>query len=114
MAESYAIDSIDRSEVLRYMGYAGQSMTPELEGRIDDGMARCLSIGAPRGVWRIFEVEGRGTKDDGTPFVRLSGTSLELLGTSMQKHMDGAVAVGVMAVTAVSYTHLTLPTICSV
>jgi hypothetical protein len=31
--------------------------------------------------------------------VRLAGTSLELLGTSMQKHMDGAVAVGVMAVT---------------
>ena len=99
MVESYAIDSIDRSEVLRYMGYAGQSMTSELEGRIDDGMARCLSIGAPRGVWRVFEVGGCGAKDDGTPFVRLSGTSLELLGTSMQKHMDGAVAVGVMAVT---------------
>lgn len=32
MVESYDIDSIDRSEVLRYMGYAGQSMTPELEG----------------------------------------------------------------------------------
>ena len=38
MVESYAIDSIDRSEVLRYMGYAGQSMTPELEGRIDASM----------------------------------------------------------------------------
>ena len=99
MVESYVIDSIDRSEVLRYMGYAGQSMSPELERRIDTGMERCLSIGVPRGVWRIFDVDGDGTKENGMPFVRLAGTSLELLGTSMQKHMDGAVAVGVMAVT---------------
>lgn len=99
MVESYTIDSIDRSEVLRYLGYAGQEMTPELEGRIGSGASRCLSIGTPRGVWRIFDAEGRGTKEDGTPYVRLAGTPLELLGTSMQKHMDGAVAVGVMAVT---------------
>lgn len=99
MVESYDIDSIDRCEVLRYMGYAGQSMTPELEGRIDAGMEHCLSIGVPRGVWRIFDVEGHGTKEDGTPCARLARTSLELLGTSMQKHMEGAVAVGVMAVT---------------
>lgn len=99
VVESYAIDSVDRAEVLRYLGYAGQEMTQELEGRINGGVERCLSIGAPRGVWRLFEVEGRGTKEDGTPVVRLSGTSLELLGRSMQEHMDGAVAVGVMAVT---------------
>ena len=99
VVESYAIDSVDRAEVLRYLGYAGQEMTQELEGRINGGVERCLSIGAPRGVWRLFEVEGRGTKEDGTPIVRLSGTSLELLGRSMQEHMDGAVAVGVMAVT---------------
>ncbi len=99
VVESYAIDSVDRSEVLRYLGYAGQEMTAELEERIDDGVGRCLSIGAPRGTWRIFEMAGRGAKGDGTPFVRLADTSLELLGSSMQEHMDGAVAVGVMAVT---------------
>ena len=51
MVESYDIDSIDRSEVLRYMGYAGQSMTPELEGRIDAGMEHCRLH--RRATWRL-------------------------------------------------------------
>ncbi len=51
MVESYDIDSIDRSEVLRYMGYAGQSMTPELEGRID-GCDGALPLHR-RATWRL-------------------------------------------------------------
>lgn len=99
MVREYDIDSIDRSEVLRYLGYAGQSITTELDARIDDVIVRCIQAGRPRGVWRIFEVAGVGTHGDGTPFVSLAGTSLELSGRSMEEHMAGAVAVGVMAVT---------------
>lgn len=99
MVSGYDIDSIDRSEVLRYLGYAGQGITTELDACIDDVIARCIRIGRPRGVWRIFEVADVGTQDDRTPFVSLAGTSLELSGHSMEEHMAGAVAVGVMAVT---------------
>lgn len=98
--EHYAIDSVDRAEVLRYLGYSGQPMTPELDARIDGVVDRCLAIAQPAGVWRIFEVVSRGETPDGRPAVRLAGTSLELVGESMREHMAGAAAVGVMAATA--------------
>lgn len=97
--ECYEVSSVDRAEVLRYLGYSGQPMTPELEARIDGEVARCLSVCQPRGVWRTFEVIGREVREDGAPVVRLGGTALELVGSSIQKHLEGAVAVGVMAVT---------------
>lgn len=97
--ECYEVSSVDRAEVLRYLGYSGQPMTPELEARIDGEVARCLSVCQPRGVWRTFEVVGREVRKGGVPVVLLGGTALELVGSSIQKHLEGAVAVGVMAVT---------------
>ena len=64
---NYEIDSVDRSEVLRYLGYAGQAITPELDARIDDVIARCIRIGRTRGIWRVFDVSGSGVRDDGIP-----------------------------------------------
>ena len=104
--EDFDVRSVDRSEVLRYLGYSGQRMTPELEDRIDEVVERCLQIARCRGVWRVFDVSGRETRGDGTFVVRLDGTALELSGESMREYLGesgdaatGAVAVGVMAVT---------------
>lgn len=99
MVETYDIASIDRREVLRYLGYRRQELSPELASRIDEGIRRCLSVARPMGSWRIFEVEGRGEEADGVPWVSLRGTALVLRGSSMRRHMAGAVAAGVMAVT---------------
>lgn len=101
MAElhSYDIGSISKDEVLRYMGYRGQSYAPELDDRIREGMEHCLNVSQPRGLVQVFEVAGTGTTPDGLPEVRLAGTRLTLVGNSMREHMDGAVAVGVLAVT---------------
>ena len=96
--ESFTITSLDRSEVLRYLGYAGQEISPELDARIDEGMAHALEVGRPRGVWRVFDVAGRDGGDE--PAVRLAGTALVLRGHDIAEHLDGAVAVGVFAVTA--------------
>lgn len=96
--ESYAIRSVDRSEVLRYLGYAGQTLSDELDARIDAGMARCLEVGRPRGCVRVFEVAGHEVVG-GVPVLRLAGCALELRGRSIAEHLDGAVAVGVLAVT---------------
>ncbi|MBM6775546.1 vitamin B12 dependent methionine synthase [Olsenella profusa] len=62
-------------------------------------VARCLAAGRPRGVTRVFDVAETGEKG-GVPVTRLAGTSLELVGSSIARHLDGAVAVGVLAVTA--------------
>ncbi|MEE1045077.1 MAG: vitamin B12 dependent-methionine synthase activation domain-containing protein [Olegusella sp.] len=96
--ESFTITTLDRSEVLRYLGYAGQEISPELDARIDEGMARALEVGRPRGVWRVFDVAGRDGGDN--PVVHLAGTALVLRGHDIAEHLDGAVAVGVFAVTA--------------
>ena len=97
--EKYEVASVDRAEVLRYMGYAGQVLTEELDTRIDEVVARCLAVARPAGVWEVFEVAGREPTGAGVPAVQLAGTSLQLEGESIQKHLVGAVAVGVMAVT---------------
>ena len=99
MAESYDIRSVDRGEVLRFLGYSGQPLSPELDARIDEVTARCLAVARPRGVTRVFDVESWGKAGD-MPVVSLSGTALALEGNSIAAHLDGAVAVGVLAVTA--------------
>ena len=85
--EDFDVRSVDRSEVLRYLGYSGQRMTPELEDRIDEVVERCLQIARCRGVWRVFDVSGRETRGDGTFVVRLDGTALELSGESMREYL---------------------------
>lgn len=98
VTETYRVDSVDRSEVLRYLGYSGQALTPELDARIDAVVASCLAVCQPRGRVAVFDVASVGERD-GEPCVTLEGTALELRGHSMAEHLDGAVAVGVMAVT---------------
>lgn len=98
--EKYQVTSVDRAEVLRYMGYSGQPMTDELDARIDGVVERCLGIAQPMASWDVFDVAGREPLEDGRPAVQLAGTSLQLIGESMEKHMAGAVAAAVMAVTA--------------
>ena len=97
--EKYEVASVDRAEVLRYMGYAGQELTDELDARIDEVVARCLAVARPAGAWEVFEVAGREPTAAGVPAIQLAGASLQLEGESIQKHLAGAVAVGVMAVT---------------
>lgn len=97
--KSYQIDALDRKEVLRYLGYRGQEVTPELDGRLDAAIASCLAIGRARASIAVYDVAGREELPDGTPQVTLADTALTLVGTSMQRHMRGARKVGVLAVT---------------
>lgn len=97
--KSYQIDALDRKEVLRYLGYRGQEVTPELDARLDAAIASCLAIGRARASIAVYDVAGREELPDGTPQVTLADTALTLVGTSMQRHMRGARKVGVLAVT---------------
>ena len=98
VVQTYDICSVERSEVLRYLGYSGQELSHELEGRIDGMVARCLAVARPAGSVGVFDVSGRGEKD-GAPVIFLAGTALELRGRSIAEHLAGAKAVGVFAVT---------------
>lgn len=46
-----------RDEVLRYLGYRGQRIAPELTKRIDRAMERCETIARPATVQRVFAAD---------------------------------------------------------
>lgn len=90
--------SIDREEVLRYLGYSGQVIDEALEARIDEGIAACESTMKTRGVWRVFPV-GVGEDDSGAACVDVLGTALTFPGEDIVRHLDGAVSCALMAAT---------------
>ena len=80
--------TVERSEVLRYLGYRGQALTPELEAQIDDISRLCLEAAQPRSCFEVFPVE---------PGPALRG--VRLLGEDIRKHLTGATHCAVMAAT---------------
>ena len=42
--ESYTIASVDRTEVMRYLGYDGQAVSSELNARMNELVARCIAL----------------------------------------------------------------------
>ena len=96
LVESFDIPSVDRDEVLRYLGHDGQAVSPELDARIDQAIARCVACARPRGVTRVFDVDPVAS----TPSrVALVGASLTLDGHDIAAHLEGAAAVGILAAT---------------
>lgn len=84
---------IRTSEVMRYLGHAGQQMTDELKSRIVAGISLAERICDPRWVWRAFEVE------ELLPAVRLAGASLVLEGGAITGFLAGARQVALLACT---------------
>lgn len=89
--------AIDRGEVLRYLGYQGQDIDPELATRIECVIGDLEHEAAPRGVMASFPVE-RIERADGARIV-LGGSAIELTGHDIQRHLDGARGAVVLACT---------------
>ena len=90
---------LDRAEMLRYLGYAGQDLDPDLAARIErvaGGLERDV---APRGVRQVFAVDAAGTDDEGMPCIRLAGTAVELCGRDIYRHLKDARFCAVIACT---------------
>ncbi|MCH3942920.1 MAG: hypothetical protein LKE37_04420 [Atopobiaceae bacterium] len=96
MVEDFDIPSVDRGEVLRYLGHAGQDIPPDLDARIDDAVARCMEVARPRGVTRVFDVD---LPSSSPGRVALAGAALTLDGRDISAHLGGATAAGLLAVT---------------
>lgn len=92
---------VDRQEMLRYLGYRGQELTPELQGRIDGVVERCERGLTPAGAFAVYPVGA--VREAGVqgkpPRIELAGANVVLEGASIREHLDGAREVALMAVT---------------
>ncbi len=72
---------IERREVLLYLGYKGQEITPQMDQKISEAIDICQKLAQPRYVAKRFKVD---------PVNRLvEGTTLKLPGESIWKHIQG-------------------------
>lgn len=84
---------IDPSEVLRYLGYAGQELDGQTAKMLENGIRECLSISRPRYVYQLFDCH---PSDGG---ISVDGSGLVLKGSSIGEHLEHAEKVAVMAAT---------------
>ncbi len=90
---------VDRAEMLRYLGWNGQEIEPDLDRRIECVVERLELDVEPRGVRRVFAVDADGTDEDGAPCIRLRGTEVELRGRDIYRHLKDARLCAVIACT---------------
>lgn len=85
--------ALDRRETLRYLGWRGQELTPEMEERIEKMTALAKRSADPKWTWQRFDFEA---SPEG---VRLLGTGVTFRGGDLAAHLEGAKALAVLAVT---------------
>lgn len=88
---------IDRSEVLRYLGYRGQQLDEALERRLDAAIERCEDGCPPAGTFAMFPLE-RATEEGG-PALSVQGAGVVLEGADIARFLEGATHCALMAVT---------------
>lgn len=86
--------AIDKGEVLRYLGYKGQALAPDLSALIDQCIASCMQTATPRVITRRFACAAEG--EDG---VRVLGAALFLRGRDICRHLEGCGDCVLMAAT---------------
>lgn len=87
---------IDRAEVLRYLGYAGQSLDDDLAARFDDAVGACEQNIRPRCLHASFTLDPlRSTQDR----VAVKDCDLVMEGRDIVHHLEGACGVALMACT---------------
>ncbi|MDE7215511.1 MAG: vitamin B12 dependent methionine synthase, partial [Clostridia bacterium] len=72
---------IEKSELLRYLGYKGQEYGERLEEEIDGAIRLCLNLITPRSVIRKYPFDSRQMK--------LVGADIRLLGEDIRRHLSG-------------------------
>lgn len=87
---------LDRAEALRFLGYAGQDMDPELERRFDAAVAACESDAVPRWTCASFALDA--ARSNGTR-IALAGGAPDLEGRDIVRHLDGVCEAVLLACT---------------
>lgn len=86
------IESFSRREVLQYLGWRGEELTPETAALIEQAAAETLETIRPQYVWRVFAVE---TQEG----VRLPEAELALPGRSAAELLEGCRSCVLLAAT---------------
>lgn len=92
---------VGRAETLRYLGYRGQELTEELEGRISGVIERCERDLRPDGLFAVYPLSAPASPGalQEVPRLELAGANMVLEGASICEHLRGAREVALMAVT---------------
>jgi hypothetical protein len=75
---------LNKNEVLRYLGWRGQELSPELEAMVAETMAECEALARPKWTHRRYPLERTATG------LALPGAALTLIGEAIAKHLEGA------------------------
>lgn len=86
---------IDRQEVLRYLGYHGQKMSPEDEARIDECIAAMERGAKPRYIYRIFDIMQDFDREE----IRVLGSEMVFRGRDIYEHLRSCKKCAVLAAT---------------
>lgn len=87
--------SIDKSEVLRYLGHRGQAYDQRLDELIDEAVLTCQAVSRPQHVLRIFDLQV--SPAGASPL--LAGANLTLPGADIARHLAGASKCALLAAT---------------
>lgn len=93
-----SLTPINRDEVLRYMGFKGNTPDKAFMRRIDALEEVLITSARPAFTWRCFDIERTGGM--------LSAGGIELSGSSIAEHFDGCNRAIFMAATASAETDL--------
>jgi len=85
--------TINRTEVLRYLGHSGGALDAQVEAQLDRAAELVLELVEPRSVYRVFSLNRDGD------VLRLQGTNVALAGEDILVHLEGADQCVLMAVT---------------
>lgn len=84
--------SIDRGEVLRYLGYHGGDIGDKVEQQLETAGERVISVARPRLIYAVYPFACQDS-------LRLEGTVLCLEGEAIRTHLSGCGQVILMAAT---------------
>ena len=81
--------TVDRRELLRYLGWKGQEIDTGTQKAIDEACGLCLSVARPAHTAALFDYDGGS----------LVGTRFSPIGKDIRRHLSGCGKVIVLAVT---------------
>ena len=87
------IESINKSEAVRYMGYRGNEPDETMKNIIDNVEKELLKVMVPRYIYKCFDLENVDGK------VILKGADFDLVGKSIQHHLKDCEKAIVMCAT---------------
>lgn len=85
--------NVDKTEVLRYLGYNNQPLSVETETMIDSLIDRCMHLAIQSYTYKTYEI------DDVDKGIYVKKLGLVFPGLDIRKHLDGCDNCVIMAVT---------------